>query len=835
MIELTAQEQAFGKKLAHIDKDVRDSALASIRHRFSTENDIAYIDMLRHWKALFYCFWLSDMPLVQQELAWDLADLILVCSGDNRVQFVRAFWETVCREWFDIDKHRLDKYLLLMRRVVFFTFRSMQRNSWDRQLVSDYLKVYQEYPVNSSEPKVPNSIRTHVADVYIDEMVRLVATVMNDGEAQQGESSEIPVATLLEPFIRFIGCSTIKHLPSKIQESVFMDTVVRIAEAEERANAENNSDSEDSVQDIGRDNQMDNEEVDQLQFLIDAIPAIKKNILDVCNEEGIRAIGRRQLYSIYQMLTETFPDEENDVVFPERVTVRKPIGPEERKIANKHRRKKENKRREYKEKLKSTKALARSMVSTSADNLDINALVNEATLDEERKYQEDIIKIREMEKRAGFGTTEDSGTKPPASKKSMRAEKKKESQAPSKASTRQEEIPVLIPAAKSRSRKPSTPVDTEVANVASALDASKAAEASSENGEWIVSKKDSKAFGINSTQKRKRASGASLLSETEASLVVREKHQTAAEGKASSAKKTLALKENKSNSGTLNTTDVAGSSQSAISTPEKKRLSWALDRNLTKRFITKVPMLPSLEPLTIASETDLKPALRKVSAYADSPSAAEENALLKPLKPVKVIEHAKELGNAVPAAPFFFLKPTSSYVTSPGKIEIPRGCVVHHEVELGVVIGKSGRNIRAEDAYEHVAGYALALDLTARNLQEKAKAQGLPWSAAKGYDTFTPIGEFIPASTISDPHNVRIWIEVAGQLKQNGATDAMIFRIPQLIEHVSQIMTLEEGDLLLTGTPKGVGPIESGDRVVAGLEYGGEELGRIEFDAIARD
>ncbi|KAJ2876111.1 hypothetical protein GGH93_001035 [Coemansia aciculifera] len=197
-------------------------------------------------------------------------------------------------------------------------------------------------------------------------------------------------------------------------------------------------------------------------------------------------------------------------------------------------------------------------------------------------------------------------------------------------------------------------------------------------------------------------------------------------------------------------------------------------------------------------------------------------------------EHAKELGNAVPTAPFFFLKPTSSYVASPGKIEIPQGCVVHHEVELGVVIGKRGRDIQAADALEYIAGYALALDLTARNLQDEAKKKGLPWSAAKGFDTFTPVGPFIPASQIPDPHNVRLWIEVAGQIRQNGVTDAMIFQIPQLIEHVSRIMTLEEGDLVLTGTPKGVGPIQPGELVVAGLEYQGMELSRIEFAAVAR-
>lgn len=197
-------------------------------------------------------------------------------------------------------------------------------------------------------------------------------------------------------------------------------------------------------------------------------------------------------------------------------------------------------------------------------------------------------------------------------------------------------------------------------------------------------------------------------------------------------------------------------------------------------------------------------------------------------------EHAKELGNAVPKTPFFFLKPTSSYVSSPGKIEIPEGCVVHHEVELGVVVGKTGRNISAAQATDYIAGYALALDLTARNLQDEAKKKGLPWSAAKGFDTFTPIGPLIPAEQIKDPHNVRLWIEVAGQMRQNGKTDCMVFQIPQLIEHVSRIMTLEEGDLLLTGTPQGVGPIDAGQRVIAGLEYNGKELSRIEYDAVSR-
>jgi acylpyruvate hydrolase len=102
-------------------------------------------------------------------------------------------------------------------------------------------------------------------------------------------------------------------------------------------------------------------------------------------------------------------------------------------------------------------------------------------------------------------------------------------------------------------------------------------------------------------------------------------------------------------------------------------------------------------------------------------------------------DHAKELGSAIPKEPFFFLKPTSSYVSNGGSIELPKGLDIHHEVELGVIVGKDGRDIAPSAAFEHVGGYALAIDVTARCLQNKAKQEGLPWSASKGFDTFCPV------------------------------------------------------------------------------------------------
>ncbi|KAF4039897.1 Fumarylacetoacetate (FAA) hydrolase family [Phytophthora infestans] len=162
--------------------------------------------------------------------------------------------------------------------------------------------------------------------------------------------------------------------------------------------------------------------------------------------------------------------------------------------------------------------------------------------------------------------------------------------------------------------------------------------------------------------------------------------------------------------------------------------------------------------------------------------------------------HAREMGAAsAPKDPVLFLKPTPSYVRNGGSVLLPPGVGV-------VVIGKGGKDIAESTSMDHIAGYALAIDMTARNLQAKAKKAGLPWAHAKGLDTFTPISDFIPKSAVPSPHDLNLWLKVGDELRQNGYTGDMVHNIPFLISYVSRIMTLEEGDLLITGTPEGVGP-----------------------------
>ena len=170
------------------------------------------------------------------------------------------------------------------------------------------------------------------------------------------------------------------------------------------------------------------------------------------------------------------------------------------------------------------------------------------------------------------------------------------------------------------------------------------------------------------------------------------------------------------------------------------------------------------------------------------------------------------------AEPVLFLKPSTSYVLEGNPIKIPLGCNdLHHEVELGVIISRKGVDVPVSEAMDYVGGYTVCLDMTARDLQAKAKSEGKPWSVAKGFDTSCPVGPFIPKEQIPDPHSLRIWCEVNGQIRQDGNTRDMIRKVPDLISLISRIFTLEPGDLILTGTPAGVGALSAGDEITAGL------------------
>jgi 2-keto-4-pentenoate hydratase/2-oxohepta-3-ene-1,7-dioic acid hydratase in catechol pathway len=195
--------------------------------------------------------------------------------------------------------------------------------------------------------------------------------------------------------------------------------------------------------------------------------------------------------------------------------------------------------------------------------------------------------------------------------------------------------------------------------------------------------------------------------------------------------------------------------------------------------------------------------------------------LLSPVIPTKVIavgknyaDHAAEMDSDVPDNPIIFLKPPTSVIGPLSPIRLPpASSEVHHEAELAVVMGKVGRNIHRDDAYAHILGYTAANDVTARDLQ---RSDG-QWSRAKGFDTFCPLGPAI--DTEFDPSEAHgITCKVNGEIRQDGSTGDLVFDVPAIVSFASSVMTLLPGDVILTGTPAGVGPIRDGDRVEIEIE-----------------
>ena len=180
--------------------------------------------------------------------------------------------------------------------------------------------------------------------------------------------------------------------------------------------------------------------------------------------------------------------------------------------------------------------------------------------------------------------------------------------------------------------------------------------------------------------------------------------------------------------------------------------------------------------------------------------------------------HAEEMHTKVTKDPLLFLKPASSVIFNGESIIIPdMSKFLHHEVELGIVIGKKCKNVSQREALDYVLGYLIALDITARDIQTEAKKNGWPWSIAKGFDTFAPISEVVLKKDLPNPNNINISLKVNGEIRQISNTNHMVYSVERIIEFISHIMTLEPGDLIMTGTPEGVGEITKGDTLEAGL------------------
>ena len=183
-------------------------------------------------------------------------------------------------------------------------------------------------------------------------------------------------------------------------------------------------------------------------------------------------------------------------------------------------------------------------------------------------------------------------------------------------------------------------------------------------------------------------------------------------------------------------------------------------------------------------------------------------------------EHVAEMGYDVKRSkPFYFAKPADAIVLSGGTAAYPRRTDdLHHEIELVVAIGKPGSDVSVADALDHVYGYAVGIDLTRRDLQRAAKEKARPWETAKGFDQSAPISRIHRAEVIGHPASGRIWLAVNGDIRQDADINALIWNVAESVAELSTLFELVPGDLLYTGTPAGVGPLQPGDRITGGIE-----------------
>ncbi|GGO74422.1 fumarylacetoacetate hydrolase family protein [Bowmanella pacifica] len=180
------------------------------------------------------------------------------------------------------------------------------------------------------------------------------------------------------------------------------------------------------------------------------------------------------------------------------------------------------------------------------------------------------------------------------------------------------------------------------------------------------------------------------------------------------------------------------------------------------------------------------------------------------------LDHIHELNNEVPEQALLFIKPSTALVPFSGQIAIPTGLgACHNELEIAVLMGDVVRKASPEQAMAAVWGYGLGLDLTLRDVQDKMKAKGQPWERAKAFDGSCPLSGYIAASDVSDPQALAFNLFVNGEQRQQGDAALMIHRIADLISEISHHFTLLPGDVVLTGTPKGVGPLSAGDQLEA--------------------
>ncbi|KAJ4361161.1 hypothetical protein N0V95_002130 [Ascochyta clinopodiicola] len=233
-----ATDSPFIRNLASSDKEIRDNALDSLRTYLGGRSEISELDLLKLWKGLFYCLWMQDKPALQQRLSRDLASLVSTLRSGVALPFIRAFFLTMAREWTNIEALRLDKYLYLIRQYINASFKYLATKKWKKAVLEEWNTIVEETPLNPTNMKIPNGLRYHVLDVWVDELEK----VESDWES---EKKQEVLETLVQPIEKLAKNGGLKVVREAAKETLAEDALRAWRGQEDEVMAEPESEEDD--------------------------------------------------------------------------------------------------------------------------------------------------------------------------------------------------------------------------------------------------------------------------------------------------------------------------------------------------------------------------------------------------------------------------------------------------------------------------------------------------------------------------------------------------------------------------------------------------------------
>ncbi|GAB5588838.1 hypothetical protein Unana1_03738 [Umbelopsis nana] len=289
----------FGKQLAANEKKTRDKAVRSLQQFLSSKAELSEKDLLKLWKGLFYCFWMSDKPLIQQSLSETLGSLVMSLQQQNAIAFIGAFWQIHCEEWHGIDRLRLDKYYMLLRRVIFYTFKYISEHDWDLGIIDDYSELLKNGPLHPTNKKIPDSIRYHLSDIYLGELEKVVNAQLNS--LAEEDDIEIPTTELLDAFTNLLAKTPNKITAKKVSDNIFIPILEQFAS--ELLHFENQMQKEKSEED-------DDDENDERPPFIYDVDTLEKALGHAAEDPETYGPNKKKLAELQRRFKELIPGEE---------------------------------------------------------------------------------------------------------------------------------------------------------------------------------------------------------------------------------------------------------------------------------------------------------------------------------------------------------------------------------------------------------------------------------------------------------------------------------------------------------------------------------------------